>query len=75
MSIWNKVLVGLIIVASIALFYLAARAMKTEQYWRDLNASLERSIAQLEDANEKLAEGTGGPGLQKQGGSGSSAGN
>ena len=68
MSIWNKVLVGLISVASLALFYLAARAMKTEQYWRELSAGLERNIAQLDDANEKLREGTGGPGLQKQGG-------
>ena len=59
MSIWNKVLVGLIGVASLALFYLAARTMKTHQYWRELAAKYEQRIDQLDRANEALVEGSG----------------
>ena len=61
MSIWNKVLVGLIGVASLALFYLAARTMKTHQYWRELAAKFEQRIEQLDRANETLVEGAGRP--------------
>ncbi len=59
MGIWNKVLVGLIGVASLVLFYLAARTMKTHQYWRELAAKYEQRIEQLERANQALVEGTG----------------
>jgi hypothetical protein len=66
MSIWNKVLVGLIGVASIALFYLAARTMKTHQYWRELAAKYEQRLEQLDRANETLVEGAGRPGAPGQ---------
>jgi hypothetical protein len=36
MSIWNKVLVGLILVASLAFFYLAMRTLQTHKHWREL---------------------------------------
>ncbi len=61
MSIWNKVLVGLIGVATLALFYVAARTMKTHQYWRELAVKYEQRIAQLEQANQTLVEGTAAP--------------
>jgi hypothetical protein len=66
MSIWNKVLVGLIGVASLALFYLAARTMKTHQYWRELAAKFEQRIDQLDTANQTLAEGPGRSGAPGQ---------
>jgi hypothetical protein len=66
MSIWNKVLVGLIAVASLALFYLAARTMKTHQYWRELAVKFEQRIGQLETANQALAEGAARPGAAAQ---------
>jgi hypothetical protein len=57
MSIWNKVLVGLICVASLAFFYMAARTMKMHQYWRDLAAKHERRIEQVQKDNDSLLEG------------------
>ena len=45
MSIWNKVLLGLILVASIAFFILGARALQTHKYWRDQVAQLEKELA------------------------------
>lgn len=61
MSIWNKILVGLIGVASVALFYMAARTMKTHQYWRELALKHERRIDQVQKDNVKLLEGTENP--------------
>ena len=58
MCIWNKILVGLISVASIVLFYMAARALKTETYWSSLAESHEKRIKQLKDENLVLADGT-----------------
>ena len=66
MSIWNKVLVGLIGVASLALFYVAARTMKTHQYWRELAIKREQQIEQLDRANQALADGAAGqPGIRQ----------
>jgi len=36
MSIWNKILIGLIFIASVAFFYMAARTLKTHQYWKSV---------------------------------------
>ena len=41
MSIWNKILVGLIAVASLGFFYLAARTLKTHTYWYGKAAAAE----------------------------------
>lgn len=51
MSIWNKILVGLIGVAALGLFIMAARTLKTHQYWRDLALQHQRRIAQVEAEN------------------------
>jgi len=34
MSLWNKILLGLIFVASLGFFYTAARTLKTQKSWR-----------------------------------------
>jgi len=57
MSIWNKVLVGLIAVAALAFWYLTMRTLKTQQYWRELVADFEQRIDQVKDQNEWMREG------------------
>jgi hypothetical protein len=54
MCIWNKVLVGLIGVASAVLLFLAMWTLKTHQYWSDLAEKHEQRIKQLSDQNESL---------------------
>jgi len=48
MSIWNKVLAGLILVTSVAFFYFALRALRTHQHWRELaekhQSALEKTL-------------------------------
>jgi hypothetical protein len=61
MSIWNKILVGLIIVASVAFFYIGARALKTHQYWRELAHKHELKIDQVQKDNVKLLDGKENP--------------
>jgi hypothetical protein len=56
MSIWNKVLVGLIGVASVVFFYMAARTLKTHQ-WHELALKYQQKIAQVQEQNRKLLEG------------------
>jgi len=66
MSIWNKVLVGLIGVASLVLFYMAARTLKTHQHWRELAGRLEQKIDQVRQDNVRLAEGApNAPGIRQ----------
>jgi len=69
MSIWNKILVGLISVASLVFFYLAARTLKTEQNWAELAAAHKAKIDQIQKENERLVDGVEGdpsqPGLRK----------
>jgi len=57
MSIWNKILVGFIFVASVAFFYMAMRTLKTHQYWRESVQKHEKKIQEVEDENYKLVEG------------------
>lgn len=59
MSIWNKVLIGLICVAAIGFWYLAMRTLKTHQYWRELAHKFERRIDEVKNENQVLARGTG----------------
>ena len=62
MSIWNKVLVGLIGVAALAFFYMAARTLQTHKSWRELARQYEAKIVQVKDENYRLVEG-----MQKEG--------
>ncbi len=57
MSIWNKILIGLIVVASLAFFYLSARMLKTHKYWGDLADKYETAIRNLRKENKNLKEG------------------
>ena len=56
MSIWNKVLLGLILVASIALFILGARALQTHKHWRNQANQLEQELATELENHAELSE-------------------
>ena len=59
MSIWNKVLVGLILVASLAFFYMALRALRTQANWRGKAEQHEKRIKEKKEDNRQLVEGEG----------------
>jgi len=59
MSIWNKVLIGLIIVASLGFFYMALRTLKTHQHWRENAQRHEKKIRQFQEDSRQLVEGAG----------------
>jgi soluble cytochrome b562 len=59
MNIWNKILVGLILVASLGFFYMALRTLRTHQHWRVLAQRLETKIQQVQEDNRQLIEGKG----------------
>jgi hypothetical protein len=66
MCIWNKILVGLISVASIVMFYMAAKALKIETYWSENAEQHQRKVRQLAQDNRDLLEGTAQqPGIRK----------
>jgi hypothetical protein len=66
MCIWNKILVGLIGVASIVLFYMAAKALKIETAWSESVKKHETRLRQIEKENAELAEGNAqGPGIRQ----------
>jgi hypothetical protein len=54
MCIWNKVLVGLIGVAALALFYMSAWAYKMQAGWSLYAQQHETRISQLKEANRNL---------------------
>jgi len=57
MSIWNKVLIGLIVVTSAVFFYMAARTLKTHQYWRELAEAHQEKIDAIAKENIELVRG------------------
>jgi hypothetical protein len=57
MSIWNKILIGFIFIASVAFFYLSTRALKTHMYWRDIAHKHEKALAQEQERRTTLLEG------------------
>ncbi len=59
MSIWNKVLIGLILVASLAFFYMALRTLRTHKHWREKAQQHEKRIKQIQEDNRQLVEGKG----------------
>lgn len=73
MSIWNKILVGLICLASPFYLYLAARMLKTTENWSGKAARLQMRIKQFDKENEQLiegvvnADGTVEPGIRQLG--------
>ncbi len=57
MSIWNKVLAGLVIVSSLVFFYFALRALKTHQHWRELAAKHEARLEKALEEQQTLLRG------------------
>lgn len=66
MSIWNKVLVGLIIVTALGMFFMGAWALKISTVWSRALVQREERIKQLTKENEELADGKQGqPGVRQ----------
>jgi hypothetical protein len=66
MNIWNKVLLGLIFVVSLAFLYFAMDALKTRQYWKKSAEKHEQKIAQLPVEIDNIKFGPDGQsGLKK----------
>ena len=59
MNIWNKVLVGLILLMSIVFFILGARALKTHQFWRERAVEQQEALAAAAEEEEGLLERVG----------------
>ena len=49
MSIWNKILLVLIALASLGFFHAAARTVKTYQYWADQTDQFEKKLKERND--------------------------
>lgn len=60
MSLWNKILIGLIAVASIAFLYFALRTLAIENAWRQAYNKLVTKIEQEEKRNLELTGRAGG---------------
>jgi hypothetical protein len=54
MSIWNKILLGLILVSLLAFFYISARMLKTQKYWSELAGKFETRIGELQKEDKDL---------------------
>jgi hypothetical protein len=65
MSIWSKILIGLIAVAALPFFYLALRTLKTHQAWHGEVGKYEKAIADAEQLKPQLLNGTNeSPGIR-----------
>lgn len=60
MSIWNKVLIGLVLVATLAFFVFAARTLKTHAVWKEAIAKHEDAIEAMKQKNQELLNGKQG---------------
>ena len=58
MSIWNKILIGLNIVAALVFLFFAMRALKTHQHWRDSVRQHEVKLAALAEEKDQLINGS-----------------
>ncbi|MBN1394107.1 MAG: hypothetical protein JW959_03700 [Pirellulales bacterium] len=61
MSIWNKILVGLICLAAPFYFYLAARLLKTSENWSAAVDKYEARLEQLAQKEKELIDGVEEP--------------
>ena len=57
MSIWNKVLLGLIFIAALAFFHAALRTLKTFQYWSNQANTFETKLKQVHADIDLLRRG------------------
>jgi len=58
MSTWNKVLIGLILIAVTVFFYLGARTLDTHKSWREKANNAQQEIEALEAERVALVEGS-----------------
>ena len=68
MSIWNKVLVGLLIVVSAAYLFFAARALKARSYWGQMIEKHKAELAKVAQEKQILLDGdpaAGKPGVRE----------
>lgn len=61
MSIWNKILIGLIFLAAAGLFYMTARALKTQETWRLAAKKHQDALQAVVAENKTLLEGGAAP--------------
>jgi hypothetical protein len=59
MYLWNKILLGVIIVAAMGFFYMAGRAAKIHVSWLKQAEKLEKDIEQAKQEHIKLLDGEG----------------
>ncbi|HUY35241.1 MAG TPA: hypothetical protein VMV69_21020 [Pirellulales bacterium] len=57
MSIWSKILVGFIFVASLGFMYAAAKTLKTHENWQKAGQSYETPLVRLERESEVIVNG------------------
>jgi len=57
MSIWNKVFMAMVFVASLIFLYMAMHTLKTMQYWREQVIYLEKQVEHREKIKEVLIRG------------------
>ncbi len=57
MSIWNKILLGLIAFASLGFFHAAARTVKTYQYWANQTDTFEKKLTEVRQDVASLQTG------------------
>ena len=61
MTIWNKILIGLIFLMSLVFMYMAARTLKGHELWRSKAQSFERALEnveqQIDEAQHARSEG------------------
>ena len=57
MSIWNKILLGLIVACSLVFFYMSARMLKTQKNWSTKADQYAKKIQDLEDEDKIIEQG------------------
>jgi hypothetical protein len=65
MSIWNKILIGLVFIASAGLLYMAARDLKTRQTWYTSAVKHQDALKQVLAENEQIEQGSDRPDAPK----------
>jgi len=58
MSIWNKILVGLILLLSVIFFFMAARALNAHRHWQQQARVLKQKLLEQEAVHRELMEGS-----------------
>lgn len=65
MSIWNKILIPLVLIAAAGLFYMSARSLKTHHTWRQSAVKHQDALKAVLAENEALVHGSDAPDAAK----------